>query len=597
MQAMPWFFLLCVVVAIVHGMSYGLITLVSQHFFDAVTQAVAGKTAVHIAVWLGIGLGAVNIGSQVLNGVHNFMGNTFLKKMSGYLTVRMNAKASRLDPVAYETPALLDDINKADEGMTNSLFMLFTVMNLFVFYVPYFLFMGFYLYQLKPLLAISLLLVFVPVAASQLIRSVVFARLEDKAAPIRREFEYYERCIGDRDYFKETRLLGAFGFFRELYRTSLVLLNRQTWTAESRTGLLEIAMRLLTLAGYVGVLYLLFDALLKGEISIGAFSAVFASIDMMFGIMKEIVSDHFGSISRNLGTVRNFIRFLDMPERGGRELAVDAGGGIVLAGARFRYPGAGTDALSGVDLEVEPGETIAIVGENGAGKTTLVKLLTGLYLPTEGSVRIGGVDTRDVSAPALYRGISGVLQKYQRYKLSLRDNVAISGRTDGDEPDSRDDDRLELAARKAELDAGSPVFPTGWETMLSREFDGVDLSGGQWQRVAIARGFYRAHELVVLDEPTAAIDPVEETRLYRQFAEIARGKTSIIVTHRLGSARIADRIVVVEEGRLAAIGTHEELLQAGGKYAEMYRAQAQWYGRDEEEDGSPEQEFQVLVDK
>ncbi len=575
-QATPGLFLWTNLLAVIHGASWGANTWISQLFFDSVSKAIQGNAGIGLVLGMAGALGGVAIGAQVLNGIHNFMAEAFFQKAGGYLAMKINGKASRIDPISYEDPAVLDDINKAGEGARNSLGLLFTGITIFTFYLPYFLFMGVYLYTLKPVLALSLVLVFVPVALTQLIRGRVFARLEDQAAPIRREYEYYERCMGDREYFKETRMLGAFRYFQDLYRSTLAALSRKVWRAEGKTGLLELGMRMLTLAGYFGVLYLLFVALLSGEITIGAFGAVFASIGAMFSIMEEIICRHIGQMTRNLGTVRNYIRFLDLPERRGKEIPVDAGRGILVKGASFHYPGAEFESLSKVSLEIKEGETIAIVGENGAGKTTLVKLLIGLYLPTEGKVGIGGVDSRAVSPGTIYRGISAVFQKYQRYKMTLDENIRISDVQAGEKGD---DVRREVAVAvgKADLKAEEDSFPNGYETMLSREFDGVDLSGGQWQRVAIARGFYRAHGLIVLDEPTAAIDPIEETRIYQKFAEISRGKTSIIVTHRLGSARIADRIVVMDRGEVVDVGTHEELMAREGKYREMYRAQAQWY--------------------
>jgi len=293
---------------------------------------------------------------------------------------------------------------------------------------------------------------------------------------------------------------------------------------------------------------------------------------MLFGVMEEIVCRHIGQMTKDLGTVHNFVRFLDLPERSGRELTIRARE-IRLEGATFRYPGKETDAIADVTFTVRPGETVAIVGENGAGKTTLVRLMTGLFLPSTGTVRLDGTDTRDAAVGSIYRGISGVFQKYQRYKMTLSDNVGISDVGRADDPTA-----MGAALAKAEVDPeNGDHYPDGMETMLSREFDGVDLSGGQWQRIAIARGFYRAHDMIVLDEPTAAIDPLEETAIYRKFSELSRDKTAVLVTHRLGAARIAHRILVMDKGRLTEQGTHEELMRLGGLYARMYLAQAQWY--------------------
>lgn len=571
MAACPFYFIATCLIGIVHGISWGLQSYATQFFFDSVASAVTDHTGLTIVYWSLLALGGVAIGSQVLNGVHNFMTSTLFSRVPGHLGKYIHRKAALIEPICYESPELLDDINKAQHGAGNSLGMLVVVVVLFTFYLPYFAFMAWYLYRLKPLLILSLVFIFIPVLITELIRGAVHARLEDESAPLRREVDYYVRCICDREYFKETRLLGGYRFFKQLYLTALKAMQEKKWSVELKTNLLEIGMKMLTLAGYFGVLYLLFTALMNGEISIGSFAAVFGSIELMFGIMDEIISNHIGRMTKDLGTIRNFIRFLDLPERAGEIERVAFDGGIRFVDVSFSYPGSETKAVEHVNLTIKPGETIAIVGQNGAGKSTLVKLLTGLYLPTEGTVEIGGIDSRKISSHSIYRGITGIFQKYQRYKLTLQENVQIS------DLQTQDQQHLETAVKKADLELDHETFPQGYDTMLSREFDGVDLSGGQWQRVALARGFYRVHDLVVLDEPTAAIDPLEETRIYEKFAELSKDKTAVIVTHRLGSAKIADRIVVMDQGRIVAIGTHDQLMRERGKYAEMYQAQAQWY--------------------
>ncbi len=268
------------------------------------------------------------------------------------------------------------------------------------------------------------------------------------------------------------------------------------------------------------------------------------------------------------------MNFLDIPERTGEDVKPDMGKGIELTSVSFSYPQADGKAVDGVTLTIRQGETVALVGENGSGKTTLVKLLTGLYTPDEGSVTVGGRDTSETSETALFDRTSGVFQNYTAYKFTLSENVSISEAM-------RDDNRdggIAAALDDADVDyADAGTFPDGVNTVLSREFDGVDLSGGQWQRVAVARGLYRRHELIVLDEPTAAIDPIEETKVYKRFKEIAKDKTAVVVTHRLGSARIADRIIVMDKGKIVESGTHEQLAASGGKYAAMWEAQAEYY--------------------
>lgn len=576
--ASPIYFLLYNLIGIIHGTSIGIITFMTQKFFDSVTEGISTGGNGPKMILMAIALGLTVIGSQVLNGVHNFMGDNLVKKLIGQMGKKLNEKSGKIYPVDFENPKFLDDISKANEGMMNSIYLLLIGTTIFTFYLPYFIFMGVYLYKLKPTLVISLILIFIPVALTQFIRVKIFGKLADDSAPIRREYEYYERCMVDREYYKETRLLGAFQYFKNLYISSLRLLNKKIWKAERNSALMELGMKIITILGYMGMLYLLFDALLKGEITVGAFGAVFSSIGSMFNIMEEIICGHIGEMTRNLGTVRNFVRFLEIPERGGEDIKIKGIPDISINKVSFAYPGAIKKSLSNICLQVKSGETIAIVGENGAGKTTLVKLMTGIYLPTEGKVKIGGVDTAKISPKFLYSGISGVFQKYQRYKITLEENITISSMEYKENEKHKSD--LEAATSKSDLIIDKEKFPKGYETMLSREFDGVDLSGGQWQRIAIARGFYRTHNMIVLDEPTAAIDPVEETKIYRKFAEMSKGKTSIIVTHRLGSAKIANRIIVMDNGKISEIGSHEELMEKKGKYAQMYEAQSKWYAEE-----------------
>jgi ATP-binding cassette subfamily B protein len=317
---------------------------------------------------------------------------------------------------------------------------------------------------------------------------------------------------------------------------------------------------------------MLFTATMSGEISIGAFAAVFSTLGMVFGRMERIVAHHIGSLQRDIGKVNNFFRLLEMPERTGTEGIIDFAQGIEADKISFSYPGRETPAVKEVSLHIKDGETIAIVGENGAGKSTLVRLLTGIYRPSEGIVKVGGLNTAEVSPVSIFQGISGVFQKYQRYKMTLEENVAIS---DVSRPVCADS--ITNALQKADTEMSGEV---GMDTMLSPEYDGIDLSGGQWQRLAIARGLYRSNGFIVLDEPTSAIDPIEETRIYTQFQQLAKGKCAVVVTHRLGSTKLAHRIIVMDAGQIVDMGTHDELLSRPGKYTDMWAAQAQWYERE-----------------
>lgn len=563
------FFLFNGALGILHGASWGVSVFARQWFFDAAAGASVGARTIGYAIGMLLIYGFVTTAQQALNGASNFLTGRWFMRFGANMRALLARKAGRVDPVLFEDPKILDQVNKAQEGAVNSAGTIFVVVGIFTFYLPYFLVLTYYLYTRKPLLALSIMLVFIPVALTQFIRTKVFTDLEKKLAPVRRRYEYFEKTIADRDFFKETRLLGNYRFLKRLFSGSMGEYRGLSAKAERRTLRWEILMKLITLAGYLGILYMLFTALMADEISVGAFASVFAEVGVMFSIMEEIISRHIGGVTKELGAVKNFVEFLDAPERTGERLALPAQSEIRLTDARFRYPGAEREALCGVNLILRPGETLAVVGENGAGKTTLVRLLTGLYLPTGGRAEIGGRNMAEVHPGSLFLNSSAAFQKYMRYRMTLLDNIQVSA------PGSENE--IAPALSKADLAPTDESFPDGEDTMLSREFEGVDLSGGQWQRVALARGFYRPHGLIVLDEPTAAIDPLEETRVYRKFAEVSRDVTAVIVTHRIGSARIADRIIVMNDGRIEEEGSHEELLNRDGHYAEMVRAQAGWY--------------------
>ncbi|MDR1065190.1 MAG: ABC transporter ATP-binding protein/permease [Oscillospiraceae bacterium] len=581
LRAVPVLFIVIQIVSIAHSLSYGVSVLLTQRFYDGVAEAIAPGGDIRAALIPLALLCIPLLGRELLNGLHNFMHSVVFSK-GGIEASRMaHAKMARLDPVVLENTDFHDMFNKMQEGQSNILFLVNIGITIFTFYLPYVLFMSWYLHHVNPIFILAILFAFIPTLFGQLLKTGVVVKFEDKAAPIRRQSALFDGLITSREFFKETRLLGAYTDFIKRFLETCRELSKAEWAASRKKNLIELSMALFTALGWGGILFLLVRALLRGEISAGAFAAVLGSLRLLFGIMQEAFG-HVGSVAENYGKGQNFVRFLELPEFGGAESATDAARGIVLENVSFTYPGADAPSVDGVSLTIKSGETIAIVGENGAGKSTLVRLLTGLYRPASGRVTVRGADTLKTDSASLFAGVSGVFQKFRKYQMTLRENVNISEALNTDS-DIADYGAAAAALFSVGVDAGDlDSFPDGLETMLSREFDGVDLSGGQWQRVAIARGLYRAHELIVLDEPTAAIDPLEESRIYKTFVDISRGKTAIIVTHRLGSAKIADRVAVMRGGKIIAVGAHGELLQTCDFYAEMYKSQSEWY--DQEDD-------------
>lgn len=568
----PVTYIMLETVSFLHALGFVGLTVAFQILFDTAGRLLNAGAEVKDVVFALVLLTLVTVFWQVMNAVENFIPIAYGEKSKGILSQLIQDKVARLNALDFENTAKLDDINKAEQGKNNAIEYVVQFSWIFSFYIPYFVLMTVYFVSLKPLLAILIVLIFVPTVITYYARTRIFSKLEDESAPLRREKEYYESCIVDREYFKETRLLGAYGYFSKLYKDKIQLLNKLGFRSNLKSKLYEASMKFITILGYIGILLLLFFSVLDQSISIGAFVSIFTTMTYLFLLMDELVCKFIGDMTKNLGTIRNFLNFLNMEERRGIEKKIDLNGGIRVENISFTYPTKDTPALKNISFTIEPGETIAIVGENGSGKTTLIKLLTGIYLPQEGDIYYGECNTKTVAQKSLYKEMSAVFQQFQQYKMTLKENITIS-----DTDNAQDIELIDKVSQLSGFSKDDEIFPEGYDTMLSREFDGVDLSGGNWQRIATARSLYRNHELIVLDEPTAAIDPIEETRIYQQFSRISRDKTAVIVTHRLGSVKLADRILVLKDGELVECGTHEELIKCNGEYARLYKSQEQWY--------------------
>lgn len=557
-------------ITILSSLSLFLGILATEHLFDLITETGKGGTS-HSQVGIALAIVTViTISQQVLRGTDKYVRGYVSYRNVGLFMSELMLKLSRLPAKHFENPSFLDSIDRTKRCIEYESLGYFSsdCLRFYTYYGVFFISISFYFFRLSPLLPLIIFLSFIPAILGQLAQVKVFTRLEDENAPLHRQNTYYKKAISGQRYFKETRTLGAFGFFRKLFTDSLLLLTKKTWEVEKKAALIRLILSLMSFIGFALSTLLLFNSTMSGDISIGSFVAVFGALSSIFSMAEEFVSVYMGQASETLGQIESYYRLLDMEEVGGEEAEIDFSKGILAKDISFAYPESEHRAVENVSLTISEGETIAIVGENGAGKTTLVRLLIGLYSPGQGSVEIGGLNTSLIHPTSIYRGISGVFQNFIRYKMTLGENVAISNTKE-----SQDHDHIMHVLEDCNFTDKSVEL----DTMLSTEFDGVDLSGGQWQRIAIARGLYRPHSLIVLDEPTAAIDPIEEERIYKQFRELSKDKITILVTHRLASAKFAHRIVVMDKGEIIDIGSHDELLERKGKYKTMWEAQSTWY--------------------
>jgi ATP-binding cassette subfamily B protein len=392
--------------------------------------------------------------------------------------------------------------------------------------------------------------------------------------PLQRRRDYWRSLLLERGSAAEVRLFGLAPHILRSWRDLTDRAQREVSGARSRNLRRGVPVTLGTVGLQGLVVALLLVAVARGALTAGAFVAY------LYALQEYL--NHLHNNSSRLEVLQRFVRELGYADaffalkgeeiREGRS-APPLSGAIRFEDVGFTYPGAAEPALAGITLHLQAGEHVALVGENGAGKSTLAKLLLGLYRPTEGRITVDGVDLRDI-APDAWRAQTGaVFQDYARYALSVRENIGF-GRIE-----KMDDlSALAAAAQASAAEGLIAALPEGYEATLGKEFEaGQDLSGGQWQKLALARAYLRDAPLVVLDEPASALDALAEREVYRQFVHLSEGKTMLLITHRLGAARLAGRVVFLEQGRLAQEGTHDALMAAGGPYAELYVMQAEWY--------------------
>lgn len=566
-------FVLTSVTAILHGISWGGITVFQQRFFDKVTLFIGKGNQLRDVLTAFLLLALVYFFCQVFNGAGNYVLEMMIKKMEGVLSFGIHEKVSHLGPIDFEQAEKLNIINKAEEGKSSAIQLVSTIQGMLCFYLPYFLFMSIYLFHLKSILLLILPLIFIPTMLTQIVKVKMFGGIEDSSATQRRKVEYFESCIRGKKYFKETRQLGAYSFFRMKFLEAQDILFRLKYRTTMKTNLIELGMKLITAIGYIGIILLLAKSILEQSISIGMFIAILNALTELYSFMEEIICYHIGEAAKGMGKVSNYVRFMALEEEKRAEEKKLYYDRIELKDVTFTYPGADSPAVEHIDLEVGGNETIAIVGENGSGKTTLVKLIMGLYPPTEGKVLVDGYDIAGLHRRAVHEKISAVFQNFQKYNMTFGENIGIS-----QTKKIMAEEELGCICTQSGIDINVWGLQEGYHTMLGREFGGMDLSGGQWQRTAIARGYFRDHKVIVLDEPTSAIDPYEESNMYGTFDSMAKGKIAFLITHRMGSVKIADRIIVLKDGKILEQGTFEELMRSrDGEFHKMYSLQQRWY--------------------
>lgn len=553
-----------------------VIAKVAAIILKDITDVLRGRVLAH-DFWILVG---TEVGLNVVFGllVHaiDYSDSLLANRYTQYVSVRVMEQASRLDLTTYENPVFYDRLERARVQATDRLVMIQQMGRLVQQVITTLTFTA-ALAWASPWLVLLLALGVLPSFLGETHFAFLGYAKNFRQTPAKRQMDYLRQVAGSREGAKEVKLFGLHKFFTNKFE----VLARQIYVEDvalSRSklivgGLLGVIGTL----GYYGAYVYVIWRTLSGGYDIGKFSFLTASIQQASSNLQQVFSTASGIADQAL-FLTDLIAFFEMEPTvdsnpDGEKMPVPIRRGFEFRNVSFTYPGTNRTVLHNFNFTLSPGERIALIGENGQGKTTVVKLITRLYDPTEGQILLDGIDLRDYSLEDLHRHIGVIFQDFMRFEMTARENIAV-GRVD--QPHSEDD--LEDAAHKSLADEVVRKLSGGYDQILGRRFEGgVELSGGEWQKIALARAYLRDAQLLILDEPTAALDARSELEVFERFAELTLGKMALLISHRFSTVRMADRIVVLSGGRLIEEGNHEQLMRAGGLYAEMFEMQAASY--------------------
>ena len=488
-------------------------------------------------------------------------------------------KAGRVPLAMFEQPDFYDRLHRANESLhsrvQNTMTLVFAIPASVVRIVGLLAFVATAHYALPIILVVSL----APLAIVETRVGIRIFGATRQRTPDDRRRAYLEDLMTSREAAAEVRLFGQGEYLLE---------RRERITARLRAVRMKIARDHFTGRGKanfgehlaVGVVIAGITALIvQGRLTVGYFAGFVAAAERLQQELA-LVFANTAEMDVNLRHMIDLLDYLDLEVEERQDTATieappsSTPAVVSFEDVSFTYPGSAAPVLRGVDLELRAGERVALVGRNGAGKSTMAKLLLGLYRPKSGRITVDGVDMNDIEPSEWRRRVAAVFQDYVRFEITARENVGY-----GDLGKLHDLAAIDAAAVKAGAADFVHSLPHGYETVLGRSFDkvGQDVSAGQWQRLASARAYMRDASVLVLDEPTAALDARAEVEVYRSFRDMSEGKTVLLISHRLGSARLADRIVFLDDGRVTEQGTHADLMKLDGEYARLYSIQSEWY--------------------
>jgi ATP-binding cassette subfamily B protein len=526
--------------------------------------------------WLVAAEFAIAVSMGLVGRLIDYLDALLAGKYMNHISVRVMEHAASLDLLAYEDPVFYDRLERARVQATDRLYMIQAIGRL-IQQVITTITLSISIMVFSPWLLLLLIVGVIPAFVGETHFAFLGYAKNFRQTPIRRQLDYLRVLGGSKEAAKELKLFSLRDFLTGRFKALSdqvygedVALARRKFTAGSLLSMIGTA------GYYTAYVYAVWQTV-TGVFSFGTLTLLANAIREASSQLQQTFST-LSTIADQALFLTDLIAFFEMkPTIRSKPNALPAPRpiqrGFEFRNVSFRYPGSSRLVLNGLNFHLRPGERVALIGENGEGKTTIVKLLTRLYDPAEGQVLLDGVDLREYDLEDLYSEIGVIFQDFMRYEMTARENIAV-GRIER----MNDLELLQESARKSMAADVLRKLPSGLEQMLGRRFDGgVDLSGGEWQKVALARAYLRDAQVLILDEPTSALDARSEYEVFKRFAELTTEKMALFISHRFSTVRMADRIVVLENGRIAEEGDHDTLTSLGGRYAEMFELQAASY--------------------
>jgi ATP-binding cassette subfamily B protein len=557
---------------------------VGKLILDSVIAARAGTGELD-QVWRYLALElAIVLTGEILARASSLIESLLGDLFSNAMSVRLMQHAATLDLAQFEDPEFYDHLERARRQTVGRMALLTLLLSMCQDALTLLTLAG-ALIAYNPWLLLLLAIAVIPSFLGETHFASLGYSLLFRWTPERRQLDYL-RFVGASDKTaKEVQMFGLAPWLTERYRALSQRFYEENRSLSIRRGAVSAVLSILGTIGYYAAYVIVLLNAVRGEITIGTLTFLAASFGRGRDVIQSILMSASNVYEQAL-YLRDLFVFLDMRPTiesppNAREVPAKIRSGFVFENVGFRYPGSDRWAVRNVKLELKPGERVALVGENGAGKTTITKLMARLYDPTEGKITLDGVDLREYDLVSLRHAIGVIFQDFVRYDMRFDENIGV-GEIDSVRADLEKSNgtpaSITTAAENSLAASLLPRFTKGYQQMLGRRFDeGVDLSGGEWQKIALARAYIRDAQVLILDEPTAALDARAEYEVFLRFSELVAGRMAVLISHRFSTVRMADRIIVLRHGKVEEQGSHEQLLEKHGLYEELFTMQAAGY--------------------